>query len=107
MRTDKVWVTGEKFDVAYLLDLDNKNVRRYVQRGVDVGPTAGFMEKITGGRRVGWYVSPADCKLHVRLGDQDFGVQQVVASSLSRGPCGLSTRLDLTIDRVGTRCSDD
>lgn len=77
MRTDKVWMTGEKFDVAYLLDLDDKNVRRYVQRGVDVGPTAGFMEKITGRRRVGWYVSPADWKLHVRLGHQDFGVQQV------------------------------
>lgn len=60
-------MTGEKSDVAYLLDLDNKNVRRHVQRGVDVGPTAGSMEKITGRRRVGWYVSPADWKLHVRL----------------------------------------
>lgn len=102
MTTCQVWLTGERFDVAYLLDTRGGAIRRFEQRGVDVGRTAGFMERIVGGRRVGWYVSPADGGLHLRLGRRDLATGDVVGSTVSHGPARLWTKLDLTMEHGGT-----
>lgn len=72
-----VWLNGERFDVAYFLDLESDRVRRFVTKGSRIGPTAGRCRRVLGGHAA-LFVSPIDHTLRLWTGGATYPVDGTV-----------------------------
>jgi len=59
-----VWLSGERFDVAYFLDLEANEIRRFVTKGLRIGETGGRCRRVLGGH-VALFVRPSDRTLQL------------------------------------------
>lgn len=62
-----VWLTGERFDVAYFLDFASSRIRRFVTKGSEIGETGGVCHRL-GVSHISWFVSPDNGHLMLRAG---------------------------------------
>lgn len=92
----RVWLNGERFDVAYLLDVDTAHVERFETLSQAIGATAGHGERVLGGRLVGWFVSPHDHRARVVLGPRIIEPDDC-AEARTRRLGRLASRLDLRL----------
>ncbi len=59
-----VWLNGERFDVAYFLDLGSDRIRRFVTKSSRIGETGGRCRRVSEGY-VALFVSPDDRTLQL------------------------------------------
>jgi hypothetical protein len=87
-----VWLTGERFDVAYFLDLDSGQIQRFVTKGSRIGETAGICGRVSGGF-VAAYVTPTDGTLVLQIDNVAYPLDGSVRAVHQNGWGGLSSRL--------------
>lgn len=98
MTDTQVWLKGDRFDVAYLLELETGRVSRFVTKGHEIGPTGGFGRRVSRGTFVGWFVDPRSETLKLHVGQRDFELGSRMLASAVVGPAGLYSRLEILTD---------
>lgn len=95
MTQDFVWLHGERFDIAYLLEPGRWKVRRFIAHRKPVRPTAGFGQRVNRWGFVGWYVHPRTRDLQLRVAGRDFRFEHLSCARATVKFGGLATRLEI------------
>lgn len=88
----RVWLNGERFDVAYLLETTSGSVQRHVRKGQRTGQTAGMGQRI-GRHFVAVYVDPNSAELVLQIGHLRFPLDGSVLIGHVIRNAGLTSRL--------------
>ena len=92
---ERVWLNGERFDVAYLLETSTGKIERFVSPGLRVGVTAGVARRISS-EYICVYVSPSSGGVFLGVRGRSYLLDGSLVARYARCWGGVASVLYLT-----------